>query len=115
MKHLIHLSLFESQNSEPVCDYYDDKKPDSGHFDFWSDFKKLNPEQKKAKFEEIKRKLSELSTQNKKEYVEVHKIRKNLENILYNITLDESTFEEYITILIQYDQTFESLKDDTNK
>jgi len=29
MKHLIHPSLFESQNSEPVCDYYDDKKPDS--------------------------------------------------------------------------------------
>jgi hypothetical protein len=70
MKHLIHLSLFESQNSEPVCDYYDDKKPDSGHFDFWSDFKKLNPEQKKAKFEEIKRILSELSTQNKKEYID---------------------------------------------
>ncbi len=47
MKHLIHLSLFESQNSEPVCAYYNDKNPDSGYFDFWSEFKKLDPEQKK--------------------------------------------------------------------
>jgi hypothetical protein len=70
MKHLIHLSLFESQNSEPVCDYYSDKKPDSEYFNFWSNFKKLNPEQKKAKLEEIKRNISELSTQNKKEYID---------------------------------------------
>jgi hypothetical protein len=70
MKHLIHLSLFESQNSEPVCDYYDDKKPDSGYFDFWSEFKNLNPEQKKAKLEKIKQEISELFTQNKKEYID---------------------------------------------
>ena len=68
MKHLIHISLFESQNTEPVCDYYDDKKPDSGYFDFWSEFKKLNTEQKKIKFEKIKQEISELARQNKKEY-----------------------------------------------
>ena len=68
MKHLIHISLFESQNTEPVCDYYDDKKPDSGYFDFWSEFKKLDTEQKKIKFEKIKQEISELARQTKKEY-----------------------------------------------
>jgi hypothetical protein len=70
MKHLIHISLFESQNTEPVCDYYDDKKPDSGYFDFWSGYKKLDPEQKKIKFEKIKQEISELARQNKKEYID---------------------------------------------
>ena len=70
MKHLIHISLFESQNTEPVCDYYDDKKPDSGYSDFWSNFKNLNLEQKKAKAEEINQKISELAIQNKKEYID---------------------------------------------
>lgn len=69
MKHLIHLSLFESQNSEPVCDYYNDKKPDSGYSDFWSEFNKLDAEKKKAKIEGIRQKMSELVDQCKKEYV----------------------------------------------
>jgi putative Ca2+/H+ antiporter (TMEM165/GDT1 family) len=50
---------------------------------------------------------------NNKEYSEVHIIRMNLEKILFNNTIDQGTFEEYINILIQYDQTFKSLKDDT--
>jgi hypothetical protein len=68
MKYLIPLSLFESEDSEPFCDYYSDKKPDSGYLDFWSNFKNLNPEQKKAKLDEIKKSISELFSQNKKEY-----------------------------------------------
>ena len=79
MKHLIHLSLFESQNSEPVCDYYDDKKPDSGHFDFWSDFKKLNPEQKKAKFEEI------ITLSRKNPNIQLHFKQNHTKNILIRI------------------------------
>jgi len=73
MNHLITFSsfIFESENTSAganPCPYYQDKSGDPGYTNFWKEFEKMPPEERKSKMSEISDNVSKIFKEVKGEY-----------------------------------------------